>query len=475
MVVRWLLSDGGMMRYDVVIRDGRVVRQGSVAETDLGISEGKIAAIGRGLQGDTVLEAAGMLVIPGGVDPHVHLEMPTPVAVSSDDWFTGTRAAACGGTTTVIDFVDPAPTEALLDALAKRRALAEGRAVIDFGLHMTIDRVDRETLAQIPGVIAAGVTSFKCYTTYAMRLDDADLLSALVAVGTAGGLTIVHAESDAIVNHLRRSFLAAGKTAPRYHPLSRPASAEGEAVERVLALAETAGAPVYIVHVSSQRGAAAIERARARRQAAYGETCPQYLLLTDACFEAPGFEGAKFICSPPLRKQADQEALWLALAQGTLQSVGTDHCPFFYAGTKNLGRPLDDPPPFTQIPGGIPGIESRLALLYTFGVRAGRLSLQQWVEICASGPAQMFGLYPRKGCLEVGADADVVIFDPGKRVTLCTDILHEHVDYTPYQGLALKGYPVTTLVRGQVVARQGEFVGETGGGLYIERGFPMFA
>lgn len=461
------------MIYDMVIRGGRVIRQGQVEETDLGIAEGKIAGIGRGLEGEQVLEAGGLLVIPGGVDPHVHLEMPTPVAVSSDDWFTGTRAAACGGTTTLIDFVDPGPGEALLDALGKRRSLAEGKAVIDFGLHMTIDRVDRESLEQIPAIVAAGVTSFKCYTTYAMRLDDAALLAALVAVGEAGGLTIVHAESDAIVNHLRRSYLAAGKTAPRYHPLSRPACAEGEAVARVLALAETAGAPVYIVHVSTQRGAAAIERARERGQAAFGETCPQYLVLTDACFDAPGFEGAKFICSPPLRKQADQEALWQALGQGVFQAVGTDHCPFFYEGTKNLGRSLDDPPPFTQIPGGIPGIESRLALLYTYGVGAGQLSLAQWVEACSSGPARMFGLYPRKGCLDVGSDADVVIFDPEKRVTLSVEILHEHVDYTPYEGMALKGYPVATLVRGQVVAREGRFVGKQGGGMFMRRGLPM--
>lgn len=462
------------MIYDVVIRDGRVVRQGRVEETDLGITGGKIAAIGRDLEGKQVVEAGGLLVIPGGVDPHVHLEMPTPVAVSSDDWFTGTRAAACGGTTTLIDFVDPVGGETLLDALEKRRSLAEGKAMIDFGLHMTINRVDRATLDEIPAVVAAGATSFKCYTTYAMRLDDAALLAALVAVGDAGGLTIVHAESDAIVNHLRQRYLAAGKTAPGYHPLSRPACAEGEAVERVLALAETAGAPVYIVHVSTQRGAAAIERARARQQAAYGETCPQYLVLTDACFDAAGFEGAKFVCSPPLRKQADQQALWQALGQGVLQTVGTDHCPFFYEGTKNLGRPLDDPPPFTQIPGGIPGIESRLAILYTYGVGTGRLSLQQWVETCSSGPARMFGLYPRKGCLEVGADADVVIFDPEKRVTLSAEMLHEHVDYTPYEGMALKGYPVTTLVRGQVVAREGVFVGEAGAGEFLQRAIPIF-
>jgi dihydropyrimidinase len=290
----------------------------------------------------------------------------------------------------------------------------------------------------------------------------------LEAVGKAGGLTIVHAENDAIVNHLRSAFVKAGNTSPKYHPLSRPVAAEAEAVERVLALAETVQAPVYIVHVSTQRGAEAIARAQNRRQAAFGETCPQYLVLTDSCFDVPGFEGAKFICSPPLRKSSDQEALWQALGSGVLQAVGTDHCPFFYHGTKNLGRPLDDPPPFTQIPGGIPGIESRLALLYTFGVQTGRLTLEQWVQVCSSGPARMFGLYPAKGSFEIGADADIVIFDPEKRVTLSAGMLHENVDYTPYEGFELHGFPVVTIARGQVIVQGGEFIGEASSGKFVQ-------
>ncbi len=457
------------MAYELVISNGTLVwAQGAMA-ADLAIQDGKIAAIGQNLVGSERIDASGRLVLPGGIDPHVHLAMPTPVATSSDDWFTGTRAAAIGGTTTVIDFVEAAPDESLLQALAKRRAQAEGRAVIDFGLHMTIDRVDPHTLSEIPAVLAAGAPSFKCYTTYAMRLDDGQLLTALAALGKAGGLTIVHAESDAIVNHLRKAFVEAGQTRPRCHPLSRPPAAEGEAVERVLALAETADAPVYIVHVSTQRGAEAIQRARQRQQRAYGETCPQYLVLDDSCFDAPGFEGAKFVCSPPLRKPADQQALWQALAAGVLQAVGTDHCPFFFEGVKDLGRPANDWPPFTQIPGGIPGIESRLALLYNFGVRAGHLTLQQWVEVCSSGPARLFGLLPRKGLLEPGSDADIVIFDPEKRVVLSRAILHENVDYTPYEGLSLQGFPVMTLARGKILAREGDFVGGEPGGIFLSR------
>ncbi len=457
------------MEYDLVISGGTLIRNGKGVELDLGISDGLIAAVGKDLKGREHLDAAGKLVIPGGIDPHVHLEMPTTVATSSDDWFTGTRAAACGGTTTVIDFVEPMKNESLLQALEIRRGQAEGKAVINFSFHMTLDRTDSDTLEQIPGVIKAGIPSFKCYTTYAMRLDDAQLLTTLAAVGQAGGLTIVHAESDAIVNHLRKSFVESGRTAPKFHPLSRPAAAEGEAVERVLALAETADAPVYIVHVSTRRGAEAITRAQIRHQAAYGETCPQYLVLTDERYDALGFEGAKYICSPPLRKTSDQEGLWGALANGVLGSIGTDHCPFFYEGTKNLGRPLDDLPPFTQIPGGIPGIEARLALMYTFGVRSGRLSVSQWVHTCSTGPARMFGLYPRKGSLEVGADADIVIFDPDKSLTLSSEILHENIDYTPYEGFELRGYPIITLTRGRVIVQDGEYVGGDPSGKFIQR------
>ncbi len=457
------------MRFDLAIINGTLVTASDTFQADVGIQAGKIAVIGNGLTGKEVVDASGLLVLPGAIDPHVHLEMPTPVATSSDDWFTGTRAAACGGTTTVIDFVEPEPGESLLQALDARLAQAESKAVIDFSLHMTLDRVDEQTLTEIPQVVAAGLTSFKCYTTYSMRLDDDQLLTALDAVGKAGGLTIVHAENDAIINRLRAEYIAAGKTAPRFHPLSRPAISEGEAIERVLALAAVAQAPVYIVHVSTQLGAEAIARAQSRDQAAFGETCPQYLLLTDERFGVPGFEGAKYVCSPPLRKPTDQDALWNALKSGVLQTVGTDHCPFFYKDTKNLGRSIGDHPPFTEIPGGMPGIEGRLSLLYTFGVRTERITQNQWVEACSTGPARMFGLYPQKGALTPGADADIVLFDPEKQVTLSTAVLHENVDYTPYEGFELQGYPVQTYLRGQLIAENGEFIGNMQQGKYLPR------
>ena len=333
---------------------------------------------------------------------------------------------------------------------------------------MTLLDATPATLAQIPEIIAAGVPSFKVYTTYSFKLTDDQLVAGMAAVGAAGGIVLAHAENDAGIAFLRQRLLDAGHVAPRYHPRSRPAGMEAEAVERVLALGEAAECPIYIVHTSTGRGADAIARARSRGQAAYGETCPQYLVLTEAEFDRPGFEGAKFVCSPPLRTAADNAALWEHLAGGGLSTVGTDHCPFFYAGQKDLGRP-NAPPPFNRIPGGMPGIEGRLALLYTYGVGAGRLSLERWVEVCCTAPARIFGLVGRKGELTVGADADVVIFDPDREVTLSRAVLHENCDYTPYEGCQLRGYPILTMLRGRVIARDGQFVGQPGEGRFLRR------
>ncbi len=459
------------MSYDTIIRGGLLVTPDGVVEADLAIAGETIAAIGPELAagpGTRVLDATGKLVIPGGIDPHVHLQMPAGAVTSSDDFYTGTVAAACGGTTTVIDFVEPEGAP-LLDALAARRAEAEGKAVIDFGLHMTLMDARPETLAQIPGVVAAGSTSFKTYLTYdGFKLSDAEFLAALEAVGAAGGIALVHAENDAIVSRLKASFLEQGRTEPRWHPRSRPAAAEGEAVERALALAEVAGCPLYVVHVSTERGRDAVARARERGQRAWGETCPQYMLLTAAEYERPGFEGAKFVCSPPLRSGVDAAMLRTGLTLGMLSTVGTDHCPFFFKGQKDLGLPPGRYPPFTKIPGGMPGIESRLALVYSFGPARDLMSVERWVEVCCSKPAKIFGLAGRKGALQVGADADVVLFDPEREVTLTRAMLHENCDYTPYEGMKLTGYPTLTMLRGKVIAQDGQFVGARDG-QYLSR------
>ena len=441
-----------MTQFELVIRSGKLVTASESYLADIGIRAGKIAAVGQNLAGERTIDASGKLVLPGA-----------GAATSSDDWESGTIAAACGGTTTILDFIEPEGGQTLLQAFEARRDQALGRAVIDFGLHMTLMQADSSTLDQVPAVVAAGMPSFKVYTTYdGFKLDDARLLDAMLAVRAAGGLVMVHAENDAIIQHQQRAFLAAGHTSPHFHPLSRPAVAEAEAIQRLIALAEVTAVHLYIVHISTARGAAEVSAARQRGQDVLGETCPQYLLLTDAEYDRPGFEGAKFVCSPPLRKSADQSALWKALSAGDLMTIGTDHCPFMYHGQKDLGREQ-----FTKIPGGIPGIETRLALLYTFGVAAARISLNQWVDLCCTNPARAFGIYPRKGSLEVGADADLVIFDPQKELVISNSRLHEHVDYTPYDGMPLQGFTDATILRGRVLVQDGVFLGQKGQGLYL--------
>lgn len=451
--------------FDLVIKNGTLITASDTFQGDLGISDGHICAIGIDLSAKKEINASGKLILPGAVDPHVHLEMPVGETCSSDDWETGTIAACIGGTTTVIDFVEPAPGQPLLEALAERRNRAEGKSVIDFTLHMTLTNDHPETLLQIPDVIQAGCRSFKTYLTYpGFKLSDEAFLTILQMVHENHGLVLVHAENDAIIERLKSGFLAQGKSSPRFHPRSRPSVSEEEAISRAIALSEIADASLYIVHISTKGGARALETARFKGLRIYGETCPQYLLLTDSEFERPGFEGAKFVCSPPLRKEEDREYLWRSLQNRVLDTIGTDHCPFFFKGQKDLGA--DD---FTRIPGGLPGIESRLALLHTFGVHAGRLSPNHWVELCCTNPARIFGLYPQKGSLVPGGDADLVIFDPNKKMILRKEILHENVDYTPYEGFELRGFPETTIVAGEIIARGGNFLGRKGNGRYIHR------
>ena len=437
------------MDFDLVIQNGTVITAEKTVQADLGVKDGKIAAWGDNLTGRERVSAAGMWVIPGGVDPHVHLEMPTPTTVTSDDWNTGTQAAAQGGTTTVIDFVEPENEQTLLAALALRRAQADGRTHVDYSLRMTLTNADPATLAQIPTVMAAGIPSFKLYTTYAgFALPDESLIAAFEAVGAAGGLVMVHCENDAIVGHSLAKLRAEGRLAPQFQPQSRPALAEVEAIQRVILLARLTGVPLYIAHISTHKGSQAVERARQHGQVVYGETCPQYLLLDETRNQdSDPRESVKFICAPPLRTAKDQQALWSRLQSGGLQTVGTDHCAFNVQGQKDSG--LEN---FTRCPGGLPGIESRLALLHTSGVRAGWLTPQQLVSVCSTAPAQIFGLYPRKGSLEIGADADIVLFDPGRSVKLGKSILHENVDYTPYEGLELQGWVHATYLRGQRIA-----------------------
>jgi dihydropyrimidinase len=404
-----------------------------------------------------------MLVLPGAVDEHVHLQMPVGEFTSSDDFASGTVAAACGGTTTVIDFVEPEPSQSLLEALAARRAEADGHVAIDYGLHMTLSGADDATLGQIPGCIEAGSASFKLYMAYeGLRLDDSGLLHALAALRLHGGRILVHAENHHAIAYLTAQALAEGSTGPENHPRTRPAVMEAEAIHRLLALAHVTGTPLVVAHLSCALGLEEVRAARARGQTVWVETCPQYLLLDEAAYLAPGFEGAKYVMAPPPRTEADRDALWWGLVSGEVNTVATDHCPFFFSTQKTRG--LDD---FSKIPGGAPGIETRLSLLYTHGVRSGRLTLPRWVEICCTEPARRFGLAPTKGTLSIGADADIVIFDPHHQVTLSAESLHQNVDYCPFEGWQVQGYPVSVLSRGEVIVREGEFIGVAGRGQFL--------
>jgi len=479
------------LQFDLIIQNGMVVTANDAVQADVAIRGDKIAAIGHGLAARESLDAGGLLVIPGGVDPHVHLQYPQGPnrVVSSDDWLTGTVAAACGGTTTVIDFVEARPGQTWMQAFEARLAEAEPQAVIDFGFHMSCNRADEASLAEVGPVIEAGMPSFKIYMAYdGIRLTDPEMLLALEALAEHGGLAIVHAENHFVITRLVQRQLAAGHVEPRWHLHTRPAAGEAEATERALAMAEIAGAPMHIVHVTTARGLEAIRRFRARGRPVTGEVCTQHLLLTEALYDQPGFEPAKHSMAPPLRTPADLAAMWAGLQDGSLDFVVTDHCPFTLAQKRGQRRTPEfrrlpggtirsEPeapwceglPPFNQIPGGAPGIETRMPLVYHFGVNEGRLSLTEFVNLTSTAAAKLYRLYPRKGTIAPGADADLVLFDPGREVTISAESLHQNCDYTPYEGFRVKGWPRTVLSRGEVIVRDGEFVGKEGRGRYLKR------
>jgi dihydropyrimidinase len=454
--------------FDLVIHGGLLVSDSGSQKADLGIIDGKIAAVGLNFSGKEVLDASGLMVIPGGVDPHVHLNMPTATTVTSEDWFSGTLAAAHGGTTTVLDFVEPLPGQSLQDALQARQAEADGQAWLDYGLHMTI--ADAKLIPQIESLVEKGVSSFKIYTTYGkMQLNDYEIVAVLDAVKAIHGIVMVHAENDAIVRHATQTLVNEGKLEPRWHPHSRPALAEVEAVQRMIYLARVSGTNLYLVHLSTGGAVKAAGKALRDGQNLVAETCPQYLLLNRERYQDEKPEvAAGFVCSPPLRNPNDQQAIWHALRQKTVLSIGSDHCAFTIDPQKKAA--LGD---FRTIPGGIPGIELRYPMLYHFGVRSGMLTLEQWVALCSTNPAKSFGIWPQKGSLLVGADADLVLFDPNKEFSVTVEHLHEKVDYTPYEGFALMGYPVMTLIKGKKLIEHGELRAEKPVGNYLKCGTPV--
>ena len=456
----------------LLIKNGLVVSESAEMVCDVLCEGERISRIGKNLiaedsSGLELIDAGGKIVLPGGVDVHTHLNLDVGIAVASDDFYTGTVAAACGGTTTIVDHPAFGPAGCALDhQIKKYHDFAEGRAVIDYGFHGVIQHVDEKVLGMMETLAGEGITSYKLYLTYGFKLSDAGAFRVLRRAKELGVMVTVHPENDGVISLLRQEFIAAGKTAPGFHPLSRPAGCEAEAVNRMILFAKMAGnAPLYIVHLSNALGLEFIRAARNRgQQNLWAETCPQYLLLDESRYSLPDNEGLKYIMCPPLRAPADNEALWRGLG-ADIDVVATDHCPFFFESQKMAGR--DD---FTRCPSGAPGIEERIPLLYSEGVAKNRISLRRFVDLCCAKPARLFGLYPQKGVLAPGSDADIVIIDPEKRVTVSRNALHSNVDYTAYEGFEAHGWPVCTVSRGEVIVRNGEFTGKAGRGKFLKRG-----
>jgi dihydropyrimidinase len=452
----------------VLIRGGTVVTAEKTFPADILIEGERIRQIAAGIPAtaaERVIDAAGLLVMPGGLDAHTHLDMPLDGIVTADDFESGTRAAAFGGTTSIIDFAVQSRGVAMREALETWRKKAEGRAAIDYGLHLIVTDLSAG-LEELDAMVSEGVTSFKLFMAYPGRLmlDDGAIFQALQRTAQNGALIAIHAENGCVIDVLVRQALAAGETAPVYHALTRPPAAEAEAVHRAIGLAELAGVPVYIAHLTSEEALKQVREARDRGVRALAETCPQYLLLSIDELGRPGFEGAKYVLTPPLRDKRHQAILWDGLKNGHLQVVSTDHCSFRYADQKALGK--DD---FTKIPNGGPGIENRLQLLYHYGVNQGRLSMNRFVELVSTAPARIFGLYPRKGALEAGSDADIVLWDPQAEHTISAQTHHMRVDYSLFEGFRVKGNARTVLSRGKVIVDGGRYLGPAGHGVFLKR------
>ncbi len=464
----------------LLIKNGTLITASETFQADILVQGEKIFSIAAGLEPDEntqVIDASGKLVLPGGIDPHTHFDLPMFDTVSSDDHYTGHKAAAFGGTTTVMDFVPQEPGP-LKNSVAVWREKADPKAAIDFGFHMNITHLDDEIEAQIPGLRELGITTCKVFSAYngRLRLDDAGIFRVLRVTGQHGMLTMMHAENGDVIELLTAEALAAGHTTPEWHALTRPGWGEVEASLRGAALAAQAGASLYIVHMNMAGEVDQLAYARGKGLPIMGETCPPYLFFTIEHMRRP--DGSKWVCSPPMRSVEDNQRLWEGLEDGIIQTIGTDHCPFFYDGTKPIiyeGKPVAIPgkelgkDDFTKIPNGLPGVGDRLPVMWTYGVRAGKLTPNQFVALTSTNPAKIFGLYPRKGALLPGSDADIVIWDPEKRLTYGVAHAQHRTDYNLYENWELHGYPEQVYLRGQLIVDKEHWLGKPGQGKFLMR------
>jgi dihydropyrimidinase len=455
----------------VLIKNGRIVTAAEEYDADIFVEQDKISLIGSTLSvtADKIIDASGKYVIPGGIDPHTHLDMPFMGTVSSDDFETGTKAAAHGGTTSIIDFAIQTKGHSALEGLDTWHKKAAGKAAIDYGFHMILTDTEGDRINELNTLIDEGITSYKLFMAYpgVLFMDDANIYRTMAAAGEKGAIICMHAENGIVIDEIVRKAVAAGKTEPKWHSLTRPTEMEAEAVHRTIAIGDVADVPVYIVHLTSSDALEQVAIARSRGQDVFAETCPQYLFLDDSYYEQKNFEGAKYVMSPPLREKWNQAELWNGLDTGSLQVVSTDHCTFRFSDQKPMGK--DD---FTKIPNGAPGIENRMSLIYQGGVVEGRLSMNTFVKVTSTAAAKIFGLYPRKGTIAVGSDADIVIFNPNHKETISVNnsiTHHMNVDYNAYEGFEVSGISETVLARGKVIIEDCTYNGKRGDGQFLKR------